>query len=130
MSASSPLRSIVRIMIYLVVAYLVLLLGVFLVQRRMLYFPQKLSLQSCMAMAERAGFESWHNASGDVIGWKQLSKTNGPHHRVLIAHGNAGCAIDRVDYALRLNQAAACDVFILEYPGYGPRSGSPTQKNL
>src|SRR5258707_4621329 len=127
MFASRFVRSGVRIMIYLVVAYLVLLLGVFLVQRRMLYFPQKLPLQSCLAMAERAGFEPWHNASGEIIGWKQLSKANGPHHRVLIAHGNAGCAIDRVDYALRLKHAAECDVFVLEYPGYGARSGSPTQ---
>ena len=34
-------------------------------------------------------------------------------------------ALDRADYAKALQQAMAFDVFILEYPGYGDRSGAP-----
>jgi pimeloyl-ACP methyl ester carboxylesterase len=35
-----------------------------------------------------------------------------------------------VDYARSLNQVEVCDVYILEYPGYGPRPGMPSQQSL
>ena len=119
-----------RVVMLIAVPYLVLLAAVFFAQRRLLYFPEKLSLDSALAMADRAGFEAWRNASGQVIGWKHLSIADGPRARILITHGNAGSAIDRVDYARALNQAADCDVYILEYPGYGPRPGSPSQQSV
>src|SRR5262249_6104079 len=68
--------------------------------------------------------------AGDFIGWKKLSATNASHPRVLITHGNAGSALDRSDYADSLNQLEPCDIYILEYPGYGPRPGSPSQQSL
>ena len=119
-----------RVALLLAIAYLLLLAGVFLAQRRLLYFPTRLPLDLCLAMAERAGFEPWRNDSGQVIGWKQLSKTNASRDRLLITHGNGGCALDRAVYARWLNQAVNCDVFILEYPGYGARPGSPNQQTL
>src|SRR5436190_9822657 len=112
------------------VPYLVLLAAVFLGQRQFLYFPGKVSLKLALVMANRSGLEPWYNGSEQVIGWKQLSKVNGPHAQILITHGNAGSAIDRVDYARSLNQALDCDVYILEYPGYGPRPGSPSQDSF
>jgi pimeloyl-ACP methyl ester carboxylesterase len=35
-----------------------------------------------------------------------------------------------LEYAGRLNEAGRFEVYILEYPGYGARSGAPTQQSL
>jgi pimeloyl-ACP methyl ester carboxylesterase len=123
-------RKALRVAMLIVGLYLVLVIGVSCCQRRLLYFPANVPLNSALAMAKRSGFEPWYNGAGQLIGWKQLSRTNFPHNRVLITHGNAGSAIDRVDYAASLHEAAVCDVYILEYPGYGPRPGSPSQQSL
>jgi pimeloyl-ACP methyl ester carboxylesterase len=48
---------------------------------------------------------------------------------VLIVHGNAGCALNRNYIARPIHDAGAVDVFVLEYPGYGARPGSPSQKS-
>jgi pimeloyl-ACP methyl ester carboxylesterase len=123
-------RKVLRIIVPVGVVYLILLFAVFFGQRRLLYFPNKVSLDLSLAMAKRSGFEAWNNSAGQFIGWKKLSATNGPRDRILITHGNAGSAIDRVDYAHSLNQVEDCDVYILEYPGYGPRPGAPMQSSL
>jgi uncharacterized protein len=49
---------------------------------------------------------------------------------VLITHGNAGCALDRGYLAGPIHEAAPIDVYILEYPGYGARAGSPDKSSL
>jgi pimeloyl-ACP methyl ester carboxylesterase len=107
----------------------VAIIAVFFYQRRLLYFPDKTSLDAALSRAKLAGFEPWEN-NGQLIGWKLSSKAPGSHHRVLITHGNAGSAIDRVDYARGVNQAGDWDVYLLEYPGYGPRPGKPSQNSF
>src|ERR1700757_524300 len=104
-----------------VLIYVALTLLVFFGQRRMLYHPTTYPLEASLKVAANYGLEPWRNASGQLIGWKHLAGTNAPHDRALILHGNAGSAIDRVDYAAGLNDASPCDVYILEFPGYGPR---------
>src|SRR5439155_5970675 len=105
-------RKALRVTMLVAAPYLLLLVAVFFAQRKLLYFPDKLPIKLALAMANRSGFEPWQNPAGQIIGWKRLSKTNGPHARILIMHGNAGSAIDRVDYARSLNQAMDCDVYI------------------
>jgi uncharacterized protein len=116
--------------IILPAAYLGLMVLVFLTQRRMLYHPSRAPLESLVKIAATHGFDPWRNAAGECIGWKRLARTAAPHDRVLIVHGNAGSAIDRVDYADGVAGVAPWDVYILEYPGYGARAGSPTQESL
>src|SRR5437867_13325753 len=96
-------RRVIRMAVLLAIPYLIALVAVFLAQRHLLYFPDKLPLDLSLTIAKRCGFEPWENASGQMIGWKPLCKTNGPHIRVLITHGNAGSAIGRLDYARALN---------------------------
>src|SRR5205807_7652297 len=64
----------------------------------------------------------------EIIGWKREAK--GSAGEVLVLHGNAGCAIDRDFYANKLQQAEPLDVYLLEYPGYGSRGGSPTEASI
>jgi pimeloyl-ACP methyl ester carboxylesterase len=123
-------RLLVRIAKILAVLYIGLLLLVFLIQRSFIYHPDNASFTSLEKIAASQGFQAWRNAAGEFLGWKQISKATGEHGRVLIVHGNAGSAIDRLDIANGLLSVGPMDVYILEYPGYGARPGSPSQNNL
>jgi pimeloyl-ACP methyl ester carboxylesterase len=110
-------------------AYLVLCICGCAMQRRLLYFPTKLSPDAAAQEAAGGDFISWKNASGQVIGWE--IPANGPSvGSVLIVHGNAGCAVNRDYLAQPIHEAMDADVFVLEYPGYGARAGSPGKKSF
>jgi pimeloyl-ACP methyl ester carboxylesterase len=93
-------------------------------QRRLLYFPAKIPAGVVVQAAADHGFTAWKNASSQIIGWK-MSASGTATASVLIAHGNAGCALNRDYLARPIHDAANVDVFVLEYPGYGARAGSP-----
>ena len=114
----------------LAVLYCGLLVIVFLNQRSFIYHPNKGSLESLVKIAESQGFQIWQNNAGQFIGWKHFNKARGEHGQVLIVHGNAGSAIDRLDIANALQSVEPMDVYVLEYPGYGARPGSPSQQSL
>jgi pimeloyl-ACP methyl ester carboxylesterase len=61
---------------------------------------------------------------------KRLSARQPAEGSVLLLYGNGSCAVNCAHYADDIQKVAAFDVFILEYPGYGDRSGSPNQKSL
>lgn len=83
--------------------------------RKLLYFPSH--------EARTNGLTEWR--SGDrIIGFARVVPQ--PKNIWLLTHGNAGQAANR-SYAL---PAFSPDdsVYILEYPGYGRRRGSPSEK--
>lgn len=49
---------------------------------------------------------------------------------ILFFHGNGGNISDCLDNVVRINQQLNCDVFIVDYPGYGKSLGNPTEKTL
>ena len=99
------------------------------VQRRLLYFPTKLPPAVAAQEATLGGFIPWKNGSGQIIGW-EIPANGTSIGSVLIVHGNAGCAINRGYLAQPIHEAANADVFVLEYPGYGAREGSPGKKTF
>ena len=123
-------RALLRVIQFLAVLYLGLVLVVFFAQRKLLYHPTRASYEIFLKHAQARGFEPWRNSAGQFIGWKQISQVKEPHGRLLIVHGNGGCAIDRADYADGLKRVAPWDIYILEYPGYGARGGAPSQKSI
>jgi len=110
-------------------SYLLAVLALTLAQRRLIYFPTRFKASVAESWATASELEPWKSSNGQAIGWKRLSKT-ASIGQVLIFHGNAGCAIDRASYADALQSVAPLDVYILEYPGYGSRSGSPAQSGI
>lgn len=97
--------------------YGLLLLAAYLGQRSFIYFP------------------SHHEPCGALTPWVVRGQTIGYCREVtepktvwLVAHGNAGQAADR-DYLLHCFSSDA-SVYIVEYPGYGERSGRPTAESL
>lgn len=113
----------------LIISYLLLVLAMMVFQRRLIYFPTKLSSTVAEQVAARSGFSSWRNAGGEIIGWK-LTARETPLGSVLVMHGNAGCALDRDYFARPIHESLPLDVYLLEYPGYGARDGSPCLKSF
>ena len=98
-------------------------------QRKLLYFPTKIPAGDVEQASARSGLEPWRNVAGKIIGWKLAASTTSTGS-VLVIHGNGGCALQRGYIARPIHEAAAFDVFILEFPGYGMREGSPSMKSL
>ena len=113
-----------RILITVAIAYIVLCACGCALQRRLLYFPTKIPADAVVQAGAEHGFVPWKNPAGETIGWKMpASETTAGS--VLVVHGNAGCAVGRDYIARPIHEAGPVDVFILEYPGYGAREGSP-----
>lgn len=99
------------------------------IQRELLYFPEKIPADIVVQAAAEHGFVPWKNPSGQIIGWK-IPANGTAACSVLIVHGNAGSAIGRDYLAQPIHDAEPVDVFVLEYPGYGARDGSPSKTSF
>lgn len=96
----------------------------------MIYYPPKFTSQKVDELAGSAGLERWKNAAGESIGMKRMSSGQPAAGQMLIVYGNGSCATGCARYADAIQKTAAFDVFILEYPGYADRPGSPSQNSL
>jgi pimeloyl-ACP methyl ester carboxylesterase len=90
-----------------------LLIGFALFQRKLLYLPSH--------HKENNGLTEWRH-EGQIIGYARHARS--PETVWLFLHGNAGQAADRT-YILP-SVPIQDSVYILEYPGYGNRQGSPS----
>ena len=61
---------------------------------------------------------------------KRLSPRQPAEAQVLITYGNGSWSVGSSHYANDIQDMAAFDVFILEYPGYADRAGSPSQESI
>jgi hypothetical protein len=118
-----------RILITVAIAYALLCVCGCAWQRKLLYFPTKIPASAVVQAGAEHGFVPWKNSAGQIIGWK-IPASGMATGSVLIVHGNAGCAIGRDYLAQPIHDAAAVDVFVLEYPGYGAREGSPGKSSF
>ena len=103
---------------------------VWLAQRRMLYFPARYALDDVRGAAARMGLEPWAPA-GELLGWHVPDAT--ARGTLLVLHGNAGSALDRLHFVSAFGRASAgmpLEVVLVEYPGYGARPGAPTEASL
>ena len=112
------------------VFYLAACVVIAIFQRRLLYVPPVYTSEQVEQMARTAKLERWKDFSGQAIGMKRLSPQQPALGRVLIVYGNGSCATACAHYADVIQGIAAFDVFIVEYPGYADRPGSPSQKSL
>jgi pimeloyl-ACP methyl ester carboxylesterase len=111
------------------IGYLVMVILFTVLQRYLIYVPTRLTQQTADELAVVAGFVPWRNPAGQLIGWK-LPASSTAVGSVLIVHGNGGSALDRAYMTGSIHDAASLDIYILEYPGYGPRNGSPGEATV
>jgi len=123
-------RRLGRLLLFCVGLYLLICTGCAAFQRRLIYFPPIFPPGQVDQLAQSAKLERWKNPTGQAIGMKRLSPKQPAEGRVLVVYGNGSCATGCAHYAGVIQDVAAFDVFILEYPGYADRPGSPSQKSL
>jgi pimeloyl-ACP methyl ester carboxylesterase len=111
-------------------AYVALCLGCASLQRKLIYFPRACNPTEVQQEAASQNLTRWSGPSGEPIGWKRMSRVQPSQGQVLITHGNACCAFDCAPFADSIQQTGAFDVFILEYPGYENRTGSPSEQSI
>ena len=125
-----PARLLLLLFWFLLGFYLVAGAVVSFNQRWFIYVPPTYTSRHMDRLARESNLERWTNSAGESIGMKRLSARQPAEGSVLILYGNGSCAVNCAHYADDIQSVAALDVFILEYPGYGDRSGSPNQKSL
>lgn len=97
--------------------YLLLVAVVYLRQRSMIYFPSH--------TAPSTQLTPWSDGNHTIGYCREVPNA---HTIWLMTHGNAGQAADR-DYVL--NRMSEQDsLYVLEYPGYGSREGSPSRESM
>ncbi len=130
-TAAAPSRRWTRRLVRIgLLVYLGLCLLVGWNQRVLIFHPEQVSTAALQRMATDRGFLPWTNVAGLRIGWRRGAPSNAGAVRpgvVLITHGNAGSAVGREYLTDPLQQALPVPVYVLEYPGYGDRPGTPSQ---
>jgi hypothetical protein len=110
-------KSLLRIGAIVLAVYVLLVLLVYFRQRSMLYFPTH--------HASSSALKPWTDG-GRVIGY--CREIPNSHAVWLMTHGNGGQAADR-DYVLS-RMSGQDSLYVLEYPGYGAREGSPSLESM
>jgi uncharacterized protein len=107
-----------KLVLYGAAAYLSICILVYFGQRKLLYVPSK--YENPLPV----GFEQWRAADdSELWGYKRLA---GARECLFFFHGNGGNASGWSHAAAEFPG----DVFVLEYPGYGQRGGSPSERSL
>lgn len=117
-----------RILRIVVLSYLGLVGLIFFTQRGLIYFPDRYSEERGRQKAQARSLSPWEE--GEVFhGWKAAGDPEAG--AILIFHGNAGAGVHR-DYLRDLFRDIPAlegrSVYIMEYPGYGFRSGRPSER--
>lgn len=135
MDGATPMKKqLLRFLRLSLVVYVSFLLALALGQRRMIYLPTTAPEREALAIASASRIEPWRDAGGAIIGWKRPPRAGvRAANRLVVFHGNAGMALDReyfIDGFERLDGGRLWEVYLFEYPGYGARSGSPSQQTF
>jgi predicted alpha/beta hydrolase family esterase len=106
----------------LLLAYLLAALLMYLGQNRLLYHPERYSLAEAQRRAQGLGLRPWPPGTPLACAFTPLSPPDPARGTFLVFHGNAGTALDRVDYVSDL-QPLGFRVVLAEYPAYGACGG-------
>jgi len=126
--AEAIVRMLWNILGALATAYAVLLIGVFLFQSRLVYFPD--TGRESSATPRDAGLEYeevWLDTDDGENLHAWFVPEPQPRGTVLLFHGNAGNISHRMEYLLMLNRLGYSS-FIFDYRGYGKSSGKPSEQ--
>jgi uncharacterized protein len=113
-----------------IVVYVLICVLMAIFQRTLIYPAPVFNSQQVDQMVASANLERWTNSSDESIGVRRLSPKQPVIGQVLIFHGNGDYAAGFAFFADQLQSTGNFDVFILEYPGYADRPGSPSQQSL
>lgn len=113
----------VTALVFVVAAAAAVLAAFWLMQGRLLYFPEP----GTVAELARGPLRAWPSQA-DFRGLV-AAPAGGASATAIVFHGNAGHAGHR-DYYVRALAPLGLRVILAEYPGYGPRPGRPDEAIL
>jgi uncharacterized protein len=118
----------IKRMLLILLCYLLFLLILFIFQRKFIYFPEKHSIEQQQKLATQLNLKLWPSTD-NYLGL--ISKSNKTTYKgtIIVFHGNAGSAINRIYYLQALEKLGYRSI-LAEYPGYGAREGSPSETTL
>ncbi|GAB4169703.1 MAG: alpha/beta hydrolase [Terrimicrobiaceae bacterium] len=123
------MKWLMRLGVLMVLGYVSFAMLTCSLQRSMTYFPEVDTLENLTPRATATGMKAWMDSDGKFIGWRSQGGDSGK--AVMVLHGNAGNALHRNALAGRIRAAdPKTSVWILEYPGFGAREGSPSEEAL
>lgn len=104
-------------------------------QRTLIYLPSRAPESELIAIARSERLAPWRNLAGEIIGWHRprLAGQEPAANRLILFHGNAGYALHRthfIDGLESLDGGRLWQVYLFEYPGFGARSGSPSEESI
>jgi len=118
---------IVKLPLYLVFMYAALLIFMYFMQRRMIYYPDRITPMRSYIHA--LGLQYWPSEGQVHRGFISTKQKTGSAGTVVVFHGNAGSARDRI-YYMQVLEPLGYRVVLAEYPGYGGRSGRLSEKEF
>jgi pimeloyl-ACP methyl ester carboxylesterase len=118
----------IKRMLSILLPYFLFLLIIFLFQRKMIYFPETHSIKQQQELANQLNLTLWPSKDNYLGLISQTIKT-ACKGTIIVFYGNAGSAINRIYYMEGLEKQGY-RVILVEYPGYGARSGSPSESTL
>ncbi len=117
-----------RILRFLAVIYVLLLVVIYLFQRKLQYFPDS-SIVPTPAGNEFRGLETIELVAPDGIRLANWYWPGSLPTTLVIFHGNAGHRGHRLEWLADLHRLGY-GTFILDYRGYGGSEGSPSEQGL
>lgn len=120
------IKQFCRVLLFLVLAYPVVVLLLFLFQRTLIYYPNSYEPTQTLLRAEN--LRMWPSMI-DYRGLIRNIALSDPIGTVLVFHGNAGAAYHRSYYIEALSKLNY-RVVLVEYPGYGGRGGQVSEQSF
>jgi hypothetical protein len=93
-----------------------------------MYFPDRVTQGELESQIAAVNLQPWPS-SEQLQGFVSKDNLTHPKGTILVFHGNAGSAVHRTYYLDALHRLGY-RVILAEYPGYGIRTGSPSEESL
>ena len=113
----------------LIILYVLMGLYIYVFQYKLLYHPKTYSLMQAQSTALENHFILWPTQDTDYLGALSETQSDPTLGTVLFFHGNAGSALDRTYFSQTLN-ALGYRMILVEYPGYGAKTGALGEPSL
>lgn len=119
--------ALIRLGFYCIIGYGLLVLTVYLLQRKMLYFPDR--QRPPEAYLKSLNLLPWPDGKARFTGYTGARTPGKVRGTVIAFHGNAGSAWQRVYFNEAL-EPMGFRVILAEYPGYGGRGGKTSESSF
>jgi pimeloyl-ACP methyl ester carboxylesterase len=111
-----------KLMIRLPIFYVIIVCAMYFWQDFFIYHPSRSTPETIAQLAQNKNLRIWPDTIDTYRGFLSEGKSGKSRGTIVVFHGNAGNALNRLYFTTALNRLDY-RVLLAEYPGYGARSG-------